>query len=395
MWPNILIALSLGVTTAHDARAANPRTDLLENGIAAILPKDSAEQYELTFWESIKDSSHIGDYEAYLQAYPKGRFAALAKARIERLRAAAKTEVKPEAPAEAERPAARVPPEKTKPAPPKAEPERKRPPPMAKEPPAPKEAPQQAAPAEPVPDKPPPKAAAGEVRDCPTCPVLVSLPAGSFIMGANSGDPSERPAHRTTIGAPFAIGKYEVTVEQWNACVEAGACPRLTSNTAANTPVRDVSWDDAQAYVKWLSSTTGKSYRLPSEAEWEYAARGGTSSRFWWGEQMRAGNANCKDCGEPWSADGPAKVGSFAANPYGLHDVNGSVWEWVADCWHNSYKGAPADGRPWDAPGCRERVIRGGSWRDGASYMPSSTRFKYGASVRHSQNGFRVARDMK
>ncbi|WP_414691563.1 formylglycine-generating enzyme family protein [Noviherbaspirillum sp.] len=390
VWPNILIALSLGVTAAHHAAAADRRMDLIENGVAAILPKDSAEQYELAFWESIKDSNHIGDYEAYLQAYPKGRFAALAKARIERLRAAAKPEPAPEPPV------AKPPPEKTRPAPPpKAEQERKRPPPVAKEPPAPKEEPPVAAPAEPVPDKPPPKAASGEVRDCPTCPVLVSLPSGAFTMGANSGDPTERPAHRVSIGTPFAIGKYEVTVDQWNACAEGGGCPRLTSKNPGNTPVRDVSWEDAQAYVKWLSASTGKSYRLPSEAEWEYAARGGTSGRFWWGEQMRPGNANCKDCGDPWSADGPAKVGSFAPNPYGLHDVNGSVWEWVADCWHNSYKGAPGDGRAWDAPGCRERVIRGGSWRDGASYMPSSTRFKYGASVRHSQNGFRVARDMK
>jgi formylglycine-generating enzyme required for sulfatase activity len=391
--PTFLIALSLGVTVVDHTAAADRRADLLDNGIAAILPKDSAEQYELAFWESIKDSNHIADYEAYLQAYPKGRFAALAKARIERLRAAAKTEAAPEA----ERPAAKTAPEKARPAPPpKAEPERKRPPPpVAKEPPAPKEVPPQAVPAEPVPDKPPPKAATGEVRDCPTCPVLVSLPAGSFTMGANSGDPSEKPARRVSIGAPFAIGKFEVTVDQWNVCADGGSCPKLTSNNPGNTPVRDVSWDDAQQYVKWLSITTGKSYRLPSEAEWEFAARGGTSSRFWWGEQMKPGNANCKECGEPWSADGPAKAGSFTPNPYGLHDMSGSVWEWVADCWHNSYKGAPSDAKPWDTPGCRERVIRGGSWRDGATYMPSSTRFKYGASVRHSQNGFRVARDMK
>lgn len=363
--------------------------DLLENGIAAILPKDSAEQYELTFWESIKDSEHIGDYEAYLQAYPKGRFAALAKARIERLRAAAKQG----AAQEPERPAAKAPEKPRQPPPARAEPERRRAPP--REAPEPKEAPAVATPAEPPSDKPTPKAATGEVRDCPNCPVLVSLPPGAFTMGSNSTDPTERPAHRVSIGSAFAIGKFEVTVDQWNACAEAGGCPRLTSSNPGNTPVRDVSWDDAQQYVKWLSSTTGKPYRLPSEAEWEYAARGGTSTRFWWGEQMRPGNANCKDCGDPWSEDGPAKAGSFAANPYGLHDVNGSVWEWVADCWHTSYKGAPADGRPWDAPGCRERVIRGGSWRDGASYMPSTTRFKYGASVRHSQNGFRVARDLK
>jgi formylglycine-generating enzyme required for sulfatase activity len=195
---------------------------------------------------------------------------------------------------------------------------------------------------------------------------------------------------------PFAIGKYEVTVEQWNACAETGDCARIDGNGRhANSPVRDVSWDDAQKYVKWLGKQTGKQYRLPTEAEWEYAARGGTSTRYWWGDQMRKGNANCKDCGEPWQQDAPADVGSFAANPFGLHDMNGSVWEWVSDCWHTSYKGAPADGRSWDEPNCRVRVIRGGSWREGESYMPSSTRFKYDASVRHSQNGFRVAREVK
>lgn len=357
----------------------------------AILPKDSAEQYELAFWDSIKDSNHAADYEAYLQAYPKGRFASLAKARIERLRAAApKTEA----------PASKAP-ERTKPQPPpKAATERPKP--------APKEAPAASRP-EPaekeVPKKvesatPPATARSSgggvsEIRDCPTCPVLVSLPGGSYTMGTNGGDPSEKPAHRVSISTPFAIGKHEVTVEQWNACVDGGGCPRVGSGLPGTTPIRDISWDDVQQYLKWLSKSTGKSYRLPSEAEWEYAARAGTTSRFWWGEQMRPGHANCKDCGDPWSQDGPANVGSFAANAFGLYDVSGSVWEWTSDCWHPSFKGAPDNGKSWEAPNCRERVIRGGSWRDGVSYMPVTTRFKYSASVRYSQNGFRVARDVK
>lgn len=361
----------------------------------AILPKDSAEQYELTFWDSIKDSNHISDYEAYLQAYPKGRFAALARARIERLRAAAP---KAEKPAEEARPApaTKAPPERARPAPAtKAPAERERP--AAKPPEQARPAPATPAPAAPQAQEKLPAPATGisELKDCPTCPAMIALPAGTFTMGSNSGDPSEKPAHRVSIAAPFAIGKYEVTVEQWNACADAGACPRVANGESrpATTPVRDVSWDDVQQYVKWLSKVSGKSYRLPTEAEWEYAARGGTATRYWWGEQMRKGTANCKDCGEPWDQNGPANVGSFAANPYGLHDMNGSVWEWVSDCWHNSFKGAPADGRNWDTPNCRDRVIRGGSWREDASYMPSSTRFKYAASVRHSQNGFRVARD--
>ncbi|HJV54017.1 MAG TPA: formylglycine-generating enzyme family protein [Noviherbaspirillum sp.] len=353
--------------------------------LAGVLPKDSAEQIELTFWESIKDSKHASDYEAYLKSYPNGRFAALARARIERLRAEQKTEQKPEQKAEPRPEPKKA--ETPKPAAPavKAAPEKHRP--------AAKTAPE-AAPA--APERPsPPVAGISEARDCTACPELVVLPAGSFTMGSNSSDPSEKPAHHVTLAHPFAIGKNEVTVEQWNACTEAGGCPRIANeaNRPGNTPVRDVSWDDAQQYVKWLGKQTGKDYRLPTEAEWEYAARGGTASKFWWGEQMRKGMANCKDCGEPWQQDSPASAGSFPANRYGLHDVNGSVWEWVSDCWHNNYKGAPANGRSWDEANCRVRVIRGGSWRDGASYMPVTTRFKYDASVRYSQNGFRVARD--
>jgi formylglycine-generating enzyme required for sulfatase activity len=350
--------------------------------LAGVLPKNSAEQFELTFWESIKDSNHVSDYEAYLQAYPKGRFVALARARIARLRAAAPKAAAVPAPA---LPAARA----------AREPVRRVP---SKEPaPAARPAPRTAQPAPPPPAVAPParSAAAGELTDCPACPVLVSLPSGSFTMGSNTSDPSEKPAHPVTLSTPFAIGKYEVTVEQWAACADAGACPATPHDDNPAAPVRDISWDDAQLYLKWLSDTSGKAYRLPTEAEWEYAARGGTATRYWWGEQMANGKANCKECGPPWSVEGPANAGTFAANPFGLHDMNGSVWEWVSDCWHSSFKDAPADGQTWDEPNCSMRVIRGGSWREGAPYMVSSTRFKYDASVRHSQNGFRVARSTR
>ncbi|HEY8608963.1 MAG TPA: formylglycine-generating enzyme family protein [Noviherbaspirillum sp.] len=364
----------------------------------AILPKDGNEQYELAFWESIKDSSHAADYEAYLNTYPNGRFAALAKARIARLKAdAAKTTPKAEQPkAEATRP------EAPKAEAPKVEPAPKpeAPPPAARKPEkqekprlkAVEQAPASAGADAPPPAVPPAAAAAQELRDCPTCPPLVSLPAGAFNMGSSTGDPSERPVHRVSLARPFAIGKYEVTRGQWAECVSAGACQRAGENGEPGEPVRDVSWDDAQQYLKWLSQKTGKSYRLPTEAEWEYAARAGSGSRFWWGDQMRPKMANCKDCGEPWRKEGPAAAGSFAPNAFGLHDTSGSVWEWVADCWHPSHAGAPADARAREAPNCRTRVIRGGSWRDGESYMTSATRFKYDSGVRQSQNGFRVAR---
>jgi formylglycine-generating enzyme required for sulfatase activity len=186
-------------------------------------------------------------------------------------------------------------------------------------------------------------------------------------------------------------------VGQWAQCVKASVCPSVPSvaNAGENLPMRDVSWDEAQLYLKWLSTISRRPYRLPTEAEWEFAARGGTATRYWWGDQMKGGNSSCEGCGQPWKADGPPPVGSFAANQYGLHDMNGSVWEWVQDCWHSSYKGAPLDGSAWADGSCQSRVIRGGSWREDGSYMLSTTRFKYDASVRQSQNGFRVARSLK
>ncbi len=357
---------------------------------AGVLPKDSNEQYEITFWDSIKDSNYAGDYEAYLKAYPNGRFAPLAQARLARLRAAASAGSTGKAPAPPG-PASSAPP--TRPA--------QVPAPAAKAPPAaaasstPRAA--AAASSAPGPSGPSASASGQEIKDCATCPTLVAISPGSFIMGTNTDDPSERPPHRVTIDRAFALAKYVVTVAQWNACVAAGACARLASDnsTSPNAPVHDVSWDDAQQYVAWLTKTTGKHYRLPTEAEWEYAARGGTTTRYWWGDEMRAGKVNCKGCGQPWRDDAPADVGSFAANPFGLYDMGGGVWEWVSDCWHISYKNAPADGRSWDEPNCQSHVIRGGSWRDGASYMLTATRFKYDSGVRYTANGFRVARDLK
>jgi formylglycine-generating enzyme required for sulfatase activity len=377
MWQKLLIVCVLMAPAfAASAAAQSSVPDMM---LAGVVPKNSAEQFELAFWESIKDSNHVSDYEAYLKAYPKGRFVTLAQARIARLRAAGEKAAPAVSSAPPAKPPARAPAQAAGGA---------------------RKAAGKAAPATETAAAPPPTsgkaAAGGEFKDCAACPTLISLSPGSFTMGSTSSDPSEKPAHRVTLDTPFAIGKYEVTVEEWNACVEAGACQKVGQYASPNpkAPIRDVSWDDAQQYLKWLSTSSGKPYRLPSEAEWEYAARGGTSTRYWWGDEMVTGKANCKDCGAPWRIEGPANAGSFAANPYGLYDMNGSVWEWVADCWHNSFKDAPADGEVWDQPNCSVRVIRGGSWRESAPYMVSSTRFKYDASVRHSQNGFRVARDI-
>jgi formylglycine-generating enzyme required for sulfatase activity len=385
----LIACIALATAAPSNGAFAGGQSGRLERPVllAGVVPKNSAEQFEMTFWESIKDSTHASDYEAYLKSYPKGKFVALAQARIDRLRAAGAKGATPAEPAAANKASV--------PATPPATAAREPAPAPASRPETKVVAPAVVAPA--VAASATPAKAGAEITDCPACPVLLSIPAGSFTMGSNSSDVSEKPAHAVSVRAPFAIGKYEVTVAQWNACADANACPRLSvaSNPSPAAPVRDVSWDDAQVYIKWLAATSGKPYRLATEAEWEYTARAGTSTRYWWGEQMAAGKANCKDCGSPWRAEAPGKVGSFAPNPWGLYDMSGSVWEWVADCWHNSYKDAPSDAKAWDAPACSVRVIRGGSWREGAAYMVSSSRFKYDASVRHSQNGFRVARDAR
>lgn len=375
-----------------------------------LMPKDTSQEYEITFWNSIKDSQYASDYEAYLKAYPNGRFAPLAQARLARLRAeASKPPAASAAPATstmhaASAPAAAAPAPVSAPTP---APQAKTtpPPPPAQTKAAPASAPPVAATAtaaaaaavaakaNPAISKPGPH----DIQDCPACPVLIAVTPGNFTMGIDNDDASERPAHRVTISHSYALAKYAVTVAQWNACVAASACPRLSNeiNASPNAPVRDLSWDDAQQYVKWLSKMSGKPYRLPTEAEWEYAARAGTETRYWWGNDMRKGTANCKDCGPPWRVEAPSDVGSFPANAFGFYDMAGGVWEWVSDCWHNSYKNAPNDGHSWDEPNCQTRVIRGGSWRDGAGYMLAATRFKYDSSVRYEANGFRVARDMK
>ncbi|WP_448189747.1 SUMF1/EgtB/PvdO family nonheme iron enzyme [Azospirillum sp. sgz301742] len=231
-------------------------------------------------------------------------------------------------------------------------------------------------------------------QDCPECPKMVRVSGGSFTMGSDKGDAVQRPAHRVTV-KPFALGTYEVTTAEWRACVEAGGCsemPRMT-NAADDTPVHNVHWADAQAYVAWLSRKTGQRYRLPSEAEWEYAARGGATGPYWWGEAGGVANANCRDCGGSFDRLRPAAVGSFKPNAFGLHDMSGGVAEWVADCWNPSYKGAPADGSAWTAGDCKKRVLRGGSWRDELDAITVTARLGYDFDVRYVADGFRVARE--
>lgn len=271
------------------------------------------------------------------------------------------------------------------------------PPPRPPEPrapePRPAERPQQQAAVPPRPTTGPSALKPGDVfRDCRDCPEMVIVGAGEFEMGSNDYD-VEKPMHRVSMAKAFAIGRREVTFEEWSQCMAAGACTRTEDQgQGRDRPVTDVSWRDAKAYLAWLSQKTGKAYRLPSEAEWEYAARAGTKSTYWWGREVGSRFANCRECGG--SGQQTLATGSFAANPFGLFDTAGNAAEWVEDCWNDSYRGAPRDGSAWTNGQCGQRVLRGGSFDSQARYVRSASRFRYDLDVRYYANGFRVARDL-
>lgn len=243
----------------------------------------------------------------------------------------------------------------------------------------------------------PPTVSAAGVRyfqDCPTCPWMVRVPGGSFTMGQGSKDPAAIPAHRVNL-RPFALGQYPVTVADWKACHAAGGCapPPRMAVAEDSTPIHNVSWEDAQQYVTWLSRTTGHAYRLPTEAEWEYAARAGTGTRYWWGDQVGVALANCADCGGTQDPRGPMPVDRFQPNGFGLYGMLGGVAQWTQDCWFPNYQGAPTDGSAREARSCMKRVLRGGSFRAGREEITTGTRSNYDAPVRYLTNGFRIARN--
>jgi formylglycine-generating enzyme required for sulfatase activity/class 3 adenylate cyclase len=220
-------------------------------------------------------------------------------------------------------------------------------------------------------------------------PEMIMLPGGAFRMGSGD-DVSEQPVHSVTV-APFLIGKYPVTVGQWRPCVDAGACTLVPLGGDA-APVANVSWADAQQFATWLSKVTQLGYRLPTEAEWEYAARGGTDTRYWWGAALKPGLAGCNGCNGARPAVQPAETGTLPANPFGLHDVGGGVGEWVQDCWHKDYRGAPVDGSAWIIGDCRERALRGGSWRNDSTEIRPASRNSYDPLVRYPTHGVRLVR---
>jgi formylglycine-generating enzyme required for sulfatase activity len=240
-------------------------------------------------------------------------------------------------------------------------------------------------------------------KECANCPEMVVVPAGSFRMGSLASEPGhsadEGPQHRVTIARRFAVGRFEATFDEWDACVDDGGCndymPSDEGWGRGRRPVINVSWDDAKAYVAWLSKKTGKSYRLLSGSEYEYATRAGTQKAYPWGNAVGRNNANCHDCGSQWDARETAPVGSFAANRFGLYDMVGNVREWTEDCYHDNYRGAPADGSAWiEGANCYNRVVRGGSFLLAPAFLRSASRYWFTADYRLRYLGFRVARTL-
>jgi formylglycine-generating enzyme required for sulfatase activity len=233
-------------------------------------------------------------------------------------------------------------------------------------------------------------------RDCEDCAEMVVVPSGEFDMGS-AANRLEKPVHHVAIAKPFGIGRREITFTEWDACFAGGACkfrPEDQGWGRGDRPVINVSWDDVKQFAQWMSQRTGKTYRLPSEAEWEYAARAGAASSFWWGQDKGDGHANCSDC----SANPPRQslpAGSFRPNAFGLYDTAGNAAEWVEDCWNESYQGAPRDGSPWLSGQCGLRVLRGGSFANKADMARSAARFRYDHDVRYYANGFRLVRDLR
>ena len=245
-------------------------------------------------------------------------------------------------------------------------------------------------------------------RDCDACPELVVVPSGTFEMGSPSHETGreedEGPVHRVKIGKRFAVGMYEVTFDEWDACAGGGGCGGYRSDDEGlgrgRLPVINVDWDDAQSYVAWLSRQTGKEYRLPSESEWEYVARAGTTTPFHTGVTISTDQANY-DGGYVYGSGRSGRfrqrttpAGSFPANGFGLHDVHGNVWEWVEDCWNESYEGVPDDGSAWLTGKCSHRVLRGGSWGDPPWIVRSAFRYRETTALRINLVGFRVARSL-
>lgn len=327
-------------------------------------PAAPQQQADIVAWQSIQDSTNPEEIEAFILAFRDSPFVGMARAKLKALKKQQVAVVVP-------------PPQPTPP-------------------------PSQVKPAVGV--------YPGDMfRDCAECPEMVVIPAGSFRMGDLSGV-NEKPVHNVRIPRPFAVGKYEVTFAEWDSCVAAGGCSHRSDDKSwgrGNRPVISVNWNDARAYVRWLSHKAGKQYHLLSESEWEYMARSGSTSKYPFGNSEGSlcihGNGADTSTGYDWRnklcRDGYGKqtapVGSFQPNSFGVYDTVGNVWEWVEDCWHGSYAGAPGDGVAWTSDGdCSKRVLRGGSWINEPWNLRSTYRHRNTIDYRYNSIGFRVARTL-
>jgi len=355
----------------------------------ATLPFQSYDPaIELAFWNSLKDLRNPDMFREYLQKYPKGQFAGLANLMLN----------------EIENP--------TRPT-------------------------QQVAALAPLPAVTSPASGTSrppgtKFRDCADCPQMIVVPAGKFTMGSLSSQPgrsnNEGPTHQVAIAQPFAVALYDVTRDEYATFVRetnrsGGNCYVLTGSKfeqradgdwrnpgfeqTGRDPASCVSWDDAKAYIQWLNVKVRRAlqvaggsggaegpYRLLTEAEWEYAARAGTTSAYYWGDAIGRGNANCVDCGSQWDKKSTSPAGSFAANSFGLYDMSGNVWQWTEDCYHDSYVGAPTDGSAWTPGNCSFHVLRGGSWRYDPMGLRTAARYRDTSDFRSGLYGFRLARTL-
>ena len=228
-------------------------------------------------------------------------------------------------------------------------------------------------------------------------PDMVVIPAGTYRMGCVSGrqcNTYERPVHEVRVPS-FALSRHEVTFARWDVCVEYGPCGWSGDEGwgRGDRPVIYVSWHEAQDYASWLSSVTGESYRLPSEAEWEYAARAGTETAYFWGSRIGSGNANTNT--GRFNVRGTTRVGAFSPNAFGLYDMVGNIREWVQDCWNTTYNGAPIDGSPWEDGDCTIRGARGGTWGSGAESSRIAARSAWEPDRQENYLGFRLAKTIE
>ncbi len=224
---------------------------------------------------------------------------------------------------------------------------------------------------------------------------MVNIPEGMFTMGSDSIS-IEQPIHKVNVPA-FKISKNPVTFALFDLYVidTDHHLPDDSGWGRNDRPVINVSWDDTQKFIKWLNKMSNSKvpFRLPTEIEWEYAARADTKTKYWWGDDLGSNNANCYACGSQWDNKKTAPVGSFNENPFGLNDMSGNVFNWIQDCWNVSYNGAPEDGLPWLEGNCQYHVLRGGSWFSNPKYLRPDKRHKSSYKHRHNEFGFRLAQD--